>query len=162
DFGGLLTQAELDALIARKDDIAKFVNSGSGIVALAESGLGAGLTRRDAGHFSWLPIQVDRSTNNVPPYRTTDFGKSVFGLVDGDVGSPSHNFFFPVEGLDVVSIDARDQIMSLAGTVGIGDTGFVKDGIVPVTVVATDPAGNSTEQTYSIDIVRGEPQLAIE
>jgi hypothetical protein len=56
-FGGLLTRAELDALIARSDDIADYVNAGGGLLALAEcfpcgANLLAGATAPTCSGFS--------------------------------------------------------------------------------------------------------------
>ena len=44
DFGGILTQAELDILNARSADIIAFLNAGGGLYAMAESDNGAHLT----------------------------------------------------------------------------------------------------------------------
>lgn len=156
DFGALLTQAELDVLNAHKADIATFVNSGGGLLALAEGGGGAGLTTHS--RFKFLPIEVSSTGNASPPYTVSSYGQSEFGLLDTDVNSPSHSHFNNDFGLNVVTRSApTGQIMTLAGKVRITDGGFLvanagpdqlldaTGGATPVTLdgsaSSTDPAG---------------------
>ncbi|RME70409.1 MAG: hypothetical protein D6776_11705, partial [Planctomycetota bacterium] len=85
-FGGLLTRAELDALIARKADIEAFVNAGGGVFAMAEcypcgQSLLAGATPPDL--FGYLPLNVVSVGTN-PPFTVTSYGQSL-GLTDADV-----------------------------------------------------------------------------
>jgi hypothetical protein len=116
DFGGILTQAELDILNNRSSDIISFLNNGGGLYAMAESdGGGTGLTP-DGGWFGYLPFvvsstQLDQSEvgNTVTP-----FGSSL-GLTNGDVnGNASHNIFLVSSGLNVVDIDQSGHILTLA------------------------------------------------
>jgi hypothetical protein len=153
DFGGLLTQAELDQLNAHRDDITRFVNSGGGLLALSEGGGGARLTTHD--RFGFLPIDVDSTGNAVPPYTVTSYGQNEFGLIDSDVNSPSHSHFNADFGLNVVSLSApTGQIMTLAGKARITDGGFLVanagpditlDATAALTPVVLDGSGSSTD-----------------
>jgi PEP-CTERM motif len=120
DFGGVLTQAELDILNARKSDIISFLNAGGGLYAMAESNGQAQLTP-GGGQFGFLPFivtgsQLDQSETG---FTVTSFGASL-GLSNSDVnGNASHNIFLGTPlGLQVVDFDAAGHIMSLAGRVG--------------------------------------------
>lgn len=65
--GGIF-QPELDALIARRADIAEFMNSGGGVVALTE--VGAVDEFGQPNGFAWLPVAIEttvRSPCNVCP-----------------------------------------------------------------------------------------------
>ena len=62
DFGGLLTQAELNILNARSGDIINFLNQGGGLYAMGQSNDGAGLTP-DGGHFGFLRVQYQVSSD---------------------------------------------------------------------------------------------------
>ncbi len=117
DFGGILTQAELGILNARRADIIAFVNNGGGLYAMTESNSGAGLTPL-GGWFDFVPTTVISTQFNQSEsgFTVTAFGASL-GLTSGDVnGNASHNIFpsAPV-GFDVVDIDASGNIMSVAG-----------------------------------------------
>ncbi|MDY7230100.1 choice-of-anchor A family protein [Hyalangium rubrum] len=153
DFGGTLTQAELDVLNAHKADIATFVNGGGGLLALAEGGGGAGLTQRN--WFKFLPIEVVSTGNASPPYTVSAYGQSEFGLLDSDVNSPSHSHFTSDFGLNVVTRSApTGQIMTLAGKVRITDGGFLVANAGPdqtldatawATPVTLNGSGSSTD-----------------
>jgi hypothetical protein len=66
-FGGTLTRAELDALIARKADIANFINAGGGLFASAECfPCGANLLGSADGLFGFLPVVVTSIGANPP------------------------------------------------------------------------------------------------
>jgi len=116
DYGGILTQAELDILNARSADIINFLNAGGGLYAMAESNGGFRLTP-NGGHFGFLPFIVSstpldqiESGNNVTP-----FGAGL-GLAPTDVnGNVSHNVFDNTGGLNVVDFDAAGRFLSLAG-----------------------------------------------
>lgn len=155
DFGGLLTQAELDQLNAHRGDIADFVNGGGGLLALSESGTGARLTTRD--HFGFLPIDVVSTANAAPPYVVTSYGQTELGLINADVNSPSHSHFNEDFGLNVVSrSQPTGQIMTLAGKVRITGGGFLVanagpdqalDAIAAFTAVTLDGSASSTDPT---------------
>ncbi|MGE3107071.1 MAG: hypothetical protein AB7G11_17790 [Phycisphaerales bacterium] len=124
DFGGILTQGELDILNARAVDIADFVNSGGGLYAMAESNSGAHLTP-NGGHFAFVPtitaaVSLDQSEVG---FTVSPFGASL-GLTDADVnGNASHNFFQQLGGLQPVDFDAAGRVMSAAGRVFIPGPG---------------------------------------
>jgi PEP-CTERM motif len=116
DFGGILTQAELDILNANSALIINFLNAGGGLYAMAESNSGAHLTP-GGGQFGYLPFvatstQLDQSeVGNT----LTAFGTSL-GLVVADInGNASHNIFGGTFGLNIVDHDAAGNILSLAG-----------------------------------------------
>lgn len=120
DFGGILTQAELDILNARAGDIFNFVNSGGGLYAMAEGNSGAGLTP-NGGWFGFVPSVIASSNLNQSEsgFTVTPFGASL-GLSDNDInGNASHNIFTRPGGLNVVDVDANGNIMSLAGHINI-------------------------------------------
>jgi len=58
DFGGILTQAELNILNNRANDIITFLNNGGGLFAMAESNGGAGLTPTDNFMVSCLSLSA--------------------------------------------------------------------------------------------------------
>lgn len=126
-FGGTLTRAELDALIARKADIAAFINAGGGLFASSEcfpcgANLLGGPTAPDL--FGYLPVVVTSEATS-GPYSVTPFGSATFGLTNADLNDPTHNSFGLVGGLSVVDIDQSNQrAVTLAGVVRISDGGF--------------------------------------
>ena len=136
DFGGLLTQKELNALNDRKEDIRNYLNQGGGLIALAESDGGGGLTP-DGGHYGFVPVPI----TSVPEGHkngdvVTPFGANL-GLVATDVTCNfSHNYFEGAEGMNVVDYlevdenpgfdDGTDQIMSLAYRGYYGPGGIVE------------------------------------
>ncbi|HEX9754834.1 MAG TPA: PEP-CTERM sorting domain-containing protein [Gemmatimonadales bacterium] len=116
DFGGVLTQAELDILNARSTDIITFLNDGGGLYAMAESNNGQHLTP-NGGQFDFLPFIVSSTPlDQVEIGNTvTPFGASL-GLLNSDVnGNASHNVFDGTFGLGIVDLDAAGRILSLAG-----------------------------------------------
>lgn len=127
-FGGTLTRAELDALIARSADIAAFINAGGGLFASAEcfpcgANLLGGATPPDL--FGYLPINVT-SIGAAPPFAPTAYGLSL-GLTAADLNDPTHNSFGLTGGLNVVDTDAAGNATTLAGVVTIGGGGFVPE-----------------------------------
>ena len=115
DFGGILTQAELDILDANSAGIINFVNSGGGLYAMAEHDSGAGLTP-NGGWFGFVPFVVTSAQLNQSEsgFTVTAFGAGL-GLVNGDVnGNASHNIFTSTGGMLVVDVDAAGDILSLA------------------------------------------------
>lgn len=116
DFGGLLTQSELDILNTRSSDIIDFLNTGGGIYAMAEGNSGARLTPR-GGWFGFLPFVVSSTQFNQGESSNTltPFGASL-GLTISDInGNFSHNIFTSTGGLAVVDFDGSHDILSLAG-----------------------------------------------
>lgn len=124
-FGGLLTRAELDGLIARSSDIASFINGGGGLFASSEcfpcgANLLGGSTAPNL--FGYLPVAVT-SIGAAGPFNPTAFGTSL-GLVFGDLNSPTHNSFGLVGGLNIVDTDSTGNATTLAGIVNVGGGGF--------------------------------------
>ncbi len=116
DFGGVLTQAELDILNTHSGDIISFLNTGGGLYAMAEGNSGNGLTP-GGGHFDFLPFIVSSTGLNQSEAGTTvtPLGSSL-GLTNADVSSNfSHNIFNNDFGLGVVDRDSAGQILTLAG-----------------------------------------------
>ena len=128
-FGGMLTQAELDALIARKADISAFVNGGGGLMALAECAPSSGSCFADTlgsnpDLFGFLPVAVS-SVVTVSPYALTAAGAAMFpGLSNADMNDPTHNSFGLVGGLTIVDTDSAGHATTLAGNVTVDDGGF--------------------------------------
>ena len=125
DFGGLLTQEELDILNARSGDIIDFLNDDNGgLYAMAEGNSGAGLTP-GGGHFGFLPFVVSSTAFNSAEtgITVTPFGASL-GLTDADVSANfSHNVFEGTFGLGIVDTFPDGKIVSLAGRGRITDGG---------------------------------------
>lgn len=116
DFGGILTQTELDILNDRSSDIIDFLNAGGGLYAMAESNSRAGLTP-GGGQFGFLPFVATSTPLNQTEIGVTltSFGASL-GLVQSDVnGNASHNVFDDTFGLNVVDRDRFGNILTLAG-----------------------------------------------
>ena len=125
DFGGILTQAELDILDARRTDIVNFLNGGGGLYAMAEGNNGAGLTP-NGGWFGFLPCVVAQQDKNQTEVGNTltSFGAGL-GLTNGDVnGNASHNVFTDTCGLNVVDQDPSGAILSLAARAKVEGGGF--------------------------------------
>jgi hypothetical protein len=133
DFGGVLTQAELDILNLQSAVIKAFIEAGGGLYAMAESNGGAGLTP-NGGQFGYLPFvtsstQLDQSEIG---FTVTPFGASL-GLTDVDVnGNASHNIFNSFAPLSIVDLDASGHILTVAGRLDVIPPGPVPE---PTTVV---------------------------
>ena len=114
DFGGILTQAELNILNGRSADIISFLNAGGGLYAMAESDTGAGLTP-GGGQFGYLPFTTTSTAiGYCGPISVTPFGASLGFTSFGVCGD--HNFFTRTFGLSIVDfIPGTEQIISLAG-----------------------------------------------
>lgn len=126
DFGGILTQAELDILNARSGDIVNFLNAGGGLYAMAESNGGVGLTP-NGGYFGFLPFVVSSTAfaQTESGITVTAFGAGL-GLTNSDVnGNFSHNIFTATFGLNIVDVDQFGNTLSLAGRGEIGPGGVV-------------------------------------
>jgi len=144
-FGGLLTRAELDALIGRSTDIKNFINAGGGLLALSEcfpcgADLLAGLTLPDL--FGFLPVDVS-SVAPSPPFTVTPEGAAApFLLTNADVNDPTHNSFGLIGGLTALDRDTGTQATTLAGDVRISDGGFCgTPGAPPCPTGVPAPAG---------------------
>jgi hypothetical protein len=124
-FGGTLTRAELDALIARSADIKTFINGGGGLFASSEcypcgANLLGGATAPNL--FGYLPITVTSIGAN-PPFTPTAYGLGL-GLTAADLNDPTHNSFGLTGGLNIVDTDASGNATTLAGIVLLDDGGF--------------------------------------
>jgi hypothetical protein len=129
DFGGILTQAELDILDARSADIINFLNAGGGIYAMAESGIGGGANLTTSGQFGFLPFIVSSAALNQSEVGNTltAFGSGL-GLQTSDInGNASHNIFTSTGGLNVVDNDANGNILSLAGRGQVTTGGIIPE-----------------------------------
>jgi len=128
DFGGMLSDAEIQELVTRKNDIASFVNAGGGLAAFAECGVGFGncdasLVNINTPLFGFVPVSAS-SVSTTPPYIVTPFGASL-GLTNADVDDCcTHNSFANSAGLNVVDFDQTGIPTTLAGNVRIDDGGF--------------------------------------
>jgi len=114
DFGGTLTQAELNAVNDRAADIIAFINAGGGLVALAESG--AGDSDITQGFYRFLPFLI-----SAPPRTAFETGFKIqpfgigLGLTDTDVnGNFYHNIFVDGAGLQIVDRAQDNSIVSIA------------------------------------------------
>lgn len=134
-FGGMLTSAELNALIARSADIAAFINGGGGLFASAEcevatfAGCGGAdnLTAAHGALFSFLPI-VASPVGTFPPYTLTAFGGTM-GFSAAAIAyineCCTHNSFASTGGLNVVDSDSVGNATTLAGIVRVDGGGFI-------------------------------------
>jgi hypothetical protein len=123
DFGGILTQAELNILNSRNADIIAFLNAGGGIYCQAEGNGGAGLTP-GGGWLAFLPIAVAS-----PAVDQSEVGNTVtvygasLGLTNADInGNASHTVFTGYGTLAPVDLDAAGRVLTVAG----------HDAIIPV------------------------------
>jgi hypothetical protein len=126
DFGGLLSQAELNVLDAHSSTIINFLNAGGGLYAMAECGnpsVAPCLT--NSGDYGYLPFLV---TGN--PVQEAENGNTLtafglgLGLSNGDInGNFSHTVFLNTGGLNVVDYDAGGEILSLASRAHVNTSG---------------------------------------
>lgn len=126
-FGGMLTSAEINAMIARSTDIANFINAGHGLAAFAEcfqtSACDGSNTVVPTTPFGYLPITVT-SVDTVAPYHVTAYGASL-GLTDAVVSDCcTHNSFGAIGGLNIVDLDQNNVATTLAGNVTVGAGGL--------------------------------------
>jgi len=128
NFGAMLTDAEINALVARSGDIAAFVNAGGGLAAFAEcyttfNDCGGGTSNLSTPLFGFVPVGPV-SVSTAPPYALTAFGMSL-GLTAADANDCcTHNSFGLGNGLQVVDFDQNGNPTTLAGNVSIRDGGF--------------------------------------
>jgi hypothetical protein len=159
DFGGILTQAELDILNARSGDIIDFLNDGGGIYALSQGNGGAHLTPQ-GGHFDFLPFIISSTALDQVEVgiEVTPFGASL-GLTNSDVnGNASHSFFAGTFGLNAVDLDPQDHILTLAGR-GIVDTSGVFGQLVLTQESNENPVNTAHTVTATADDGSGETPL---
>jgi hypothetical protein len=110
------SQAALDALNSRTDDIAAFVESGGGIVAFSEP-IGT-------GRYTWLPNPVVPSSRSDRNYISIVDGSHpvMSGLTDAGLSGwyvGSHNYFTDVGSYSVLA-NASGMPVTLAGSYGCG------------------------------------------
>jgi RHS repeat-associated protein len=158
DFGGILTQSELDVLNAHSADIINFLNQGGGLYAMAETVPAEG-GLASTGFFGFLPFIV--SSLPVGEFEAgntlTAFGTSL-GLAASDInGNYSHNVFTSTGGLNIVDSDSLGEILSLAGR-GKVTTGGV--GSVIITGQFTHFAQGQTQVGFGAGITVGTIAVA--
>lgn len=133
DFGGLLTQAELQILNDSKTSIDEFLISGGGLLALGESndGIGPNATYNEPGHvlnpnlgllgtatpYAFLPFSV-LSVNSYGMHEDvpglTSYGAGL-GFTSNDFsGNYFFNTFQPANGYHVLDTDPNGKIVALA------------------------------------------------
>jgi len=139
-FGGMLTDAEIQGLVARSGEIASFVNGGGGLAAFAECfGTTSCLSNNvNAGTplFGFVPVVVS-SVLTTSPYTVTPFGAGL-GLTDAMVSACcTHNSFGATGGLTVVDFDQNGIATTIAGNVRIVTTGGGGTVFVPAPEPAT-------------------------
>ena len=149
-FGGLLTRAELDALIARKADIQNYINNGGGLFASAEcdgsfGSCGVNLLGTSPDLYGYLPVNVSPIFAALP-YTETAFGLSL-GLVNSDLQSPTHNSFADASGLNIVDNDSAGNPTTLAGHVLVGEDALT-EGLI-ITVNNLDPTASVTSASIN-------------
>jgi hypothetical protein len=163
DFGGTLTQAELDIFNARAPEIIAFLNAGGGIYAWAESNSGTHL-KPTGGHYDFLPIVA----SNVPQdaievgLTVTVFGQDL-GISDSDVnGNFYHTVFTELGGLNAVGMDPAGQILSIAGRQEI--VICPPGNLAPAFVAPTPTCGSVIEipadQTLTLGVSASDPDGA--
>jgi PEP-CTERM motif-containing protein len=128
DFGGMLTQAELDLLDADSAGIISFLNNGGGLYAMAETDIAhQGLA--NTGFYGFLPFLVASSSFNQAEVGNTltPFGLSL-GLTNSDInGNASHNIFTSTGGMSVIDNDPSGDILSLATREQVTQTGVAPE-----------------------------------
>jgi RHS repeat-associated protein len=116
DYGGILTQAELDILNQNLAGMTNFLNSGGGLYAMAETAPAEG-GLASTGFYGFLPFAVTSipQTEAENGDTLTVFGAGI-GLANSDInGNFSQNTFASTGGLTVVDTDAAGEILTLAG-----------------------------------------------
>ncbi|MFC1965859.1 hypothetical protein ACFLWI_02785 [Chloroflexota bacterium] len=112
------SQAALDALNARKSDIAEFIQAGHGIVALSEP-IGT-------GRYTWLPFPVTASKLGGNEIKIVEPGHPVMdGLTDAGLSNWNasyHNIFTDTGSLTILALGSglESRPTTLAGTFGSG------------------------------------------
>ena len=127
DHGGSLMEGDIAALDARSTDIINYLNSGGGLVALAEDGDHAG--GNSAQLFGFLPFLV--SSTAVEAFEngnTLTAAGTALGLTNSDInGNFSHNVFTSTGGMTVVATNPNGDILGLDFRGTIGPSGVVPE-----------------------------------
>lgn len=127
DFGGMLTQAELDILNAHQSDIIDFLNAGGGLYGISEGSGCCALTTHDRWGFLPFVTTVDPNDQGEVGFTVTPFGTSL-GLADSDInGNASHSVFTGTFGLNTVDTDPEGEILTLAGRGKVSTGGVVPE-----------------------------------
>lgn len=127
DFGGMLTQAELDLLNADQSGIISFLNAGGGLYGMSEGSGCCALTSHDRWGFLPFVTTEDPKDQGESGFTVTSFGAGL-GLADGDVnGNASHSVFTGTFGLNIVDTDPSGDILSLAGRGKVSTGGVVPE-----------------------------------
>ncbi len=149
NYGGWLTQDEVDGLVARSDDLIAFINSGprKGLLALCETGhldeMGDDHSRDIADPFAFVPVpevvHIDHSQYELN-YVILPDGEFKIGLVAEDVnGNYSHCKFLEPETWYVADVaegdvdvpgevDEDDDIITIFTDLRIGPEGPIEPG----------------------------------
>ncbi len=113
------SQSALDALNARASDIASFIQSGHGVLALSEP-IGT-------GRYSWLPVPLASYYGYHWGYDTVIVADATHPVMDGITssdlsawGQSGHTYFTSWSILDVLATLPGGQPVTLAGTYGGG------------------------------------------
>jgi len=127
DFGGMLTQAELDILNADQSGIISFLNAGGGLYGMSEGSGCCALTTHDRwGFLPFVTTEAPKDQGEVG-FTVTSFGAGL-GLTDADVnGNASHSVFTGTFGLNKVDTDPSGDILSLAGRGQVSTGGIVPE-----------------------------------
>ncbi len=126
DHGGSLTGDDLAVVNSRAADIQSYINAGGGLVALAEDGnrtLAA--NNPQPLNFAYLPFLVSAPalSQSESGYTVTPFGAGL-GLSASDInGNASHNIFTSFGPMNVVDLDASNNVISLAYTGTVPEPG---------------------------------------
>ena len=121
-FGGMAGDAEIQALIARKAELATFVNRGGGLAAFSECGFGfydcdTQTILPTTPLYGFLPGVTSVTTR--PGYAVTQAGLD-FGLNPFDVNDCcTHNSLRPVRHLTALDYDANGNPTTLIGDIRI-------------------------------------------
>jgi RHS repeat-associated protein len=117
DDRGPLSQSELDVLVARTDDLRRFVNAGGSIIASAESGLRPdGVDQVRTNLFGFLSLAGTSAGLQQPGIGNVVMpAGSRIGLTNADInGDPTWVTFAAAGAMDVIDVDSAGRILTLA------------------------------------------------
>ena len=107
DFGGMLTQDELDILNAHQTDIISFLNAGGGLYGISEGSGCCALTSHDRWGFLPFVTTEDPKDQGESGFTVTPFGVGL-GLADSDInGNASHSVLLGLLEHGNVPLDHR-------------------------------------------------------